>query len=175
MSFPQLNVLVVSNTKAAGANTTKRWFDTINQYLEDSPELVIDNLGGHHNKEFKSELAHSGITVKFFPDQSGKYLNPCDNSIQHVIRQEYLKQPRSTHQEMIAAIAKAYSAVSEATILNSFIHTGIASKNRPSAIIRYLKNQGFIGHKGHEREIKKMITHYKAWKKKVRFLRNPEN
>ena len=46
-----------------------RWLDASQEYLQDDPVVLIDNLGGHHHKPFLDELENIGVEVHFFPNQ----------------------------------------------------------------------------------------------------------
>jgi hypothetical protein len=168
MSFPHFKVLVVKNTEAPGAETTKRWYNIVQDELADSPLLLLDNLGGHHNKQFLEEIKADGITWEFFCNQGGKYLDPCDNSIFHTLQQTYLKEDRSTHVKMIEAIAKAYNSVSSETIKHCFKHTGITSSTPIARVVKRTSTQGFYGHGLHKKEIDRLIEAYCGWKKGLR-------
>ena len=172
MTFPHLKVLVVKNTEAPGAETTKRWYEVVQDELANKPLLLMDNLGGHHHKQYLEEIADDGISYAFFCDQGGKYLNPCDNSIFHTLHQAYLKEDRSTHVKMIQAISKACDSVSATTIKNCFHHTGITSTTPISRAVQYTSTQGFYAHGLHKKEINHLIGAYTGWKKGLR-IHNP--
>ncbi len=169
-SYSHIKVVVVENTAAPGANTTKRWFDLVKDSLEDCPVLMVGNLGGHHNKQFLTEIREFGISLLFFPNHGGKYLNPCDNSIQSIIRRHYLHCPRQTHEQKLAAINEAYKAVSEESVQNCFKETGLLSHEPPHKVVRRLQKHTYLGHAQRRDDLAAMITEYRRWK---RHLRDP--
>lgn len=166
--YTHIKVLRVANTNAPGANTTLRWLDASEDMLLDEPVVLLDNLGGHHNHQFKEHLERLGCSIHFFPNQGGKYLNPCDNSVNSVIRRVYAAQQRRTHTEMLDAIDTAYGALRDETIANSFRHCGLLSRGRPGRIVDELMAQGFQSHGLHREEIMARMLAYRHWKRNLR-------
>ena len=166
--YQHIKVLLVENSQAPGADTTMRWLDTSQEYLQDDPVVLIDNLGGHHHKPFLDELENIGVEVHFFPNQGGKYINPCDNSVNSVIRRVYAVQKRRIHAEMLDAIDLAYGAVKEDSIIASFRHCGLTTAEAPAKVVDRLMTQGFLSHGLHRQKIENHMLAYRRWKKNLR-------
>lgn len=166
--YSHITVLVVENANAPGALTTQRWLDSSLRFLQDSPVVLLDNLGGHHNTTFLEQLEDLGCSVHFFPNQGGKYLNPCDNSVNSVIRRVYAAQQRRTHEEMLHAIDMAYGSIKDETIVNSFRHCGLTTRAPPAHVIDKLMAQGFQSHGLHREEIRSRMLAYRRWKRNLR-------
>lgn len=166
--YYHITVLRVENANGPGANTTQRWLDTSIEYLQDSPVVLLDNLGGHHNHDFTEQLELLGCSTLFFPNQGGKYLNPCDNSVNSIIRRVYAAQQRRTHEEMLDAIDTAYGSISDETIVNSFRHCGLTSQAPARHVIDKLMAQGFQSHGLHREEIQSRMLAYRRWKRNLR-------
>lgn len=166
--YEHITVLLVENTKAPGADMTMRWLDVCRDYLEDDPVLLLDNLGGHHHRPFQEDLRSLNVQVHFFPNQGGKYINPCDNSVNSIIRRVYAAQQRATHAEMLDAIDRAYGSIRDECIIASFRHCGLTTGGSVPKVIDRLMGAGFLSHGLHREEIRNRMLAYRRWKRNLR-------
>ena len=108
MTFENAYVITIASSKAPSVQSSLVWFDTIKEYLEDKPLLLLDNLKAHHNNSFQEELHDFEVSTMFYPPLTRCLLNPCDNAFHSTLKCKYLQKDRNTHQACIKSMIESY-------------------------------------------------------------------
>ena len=80
---------MISNCCVNGKHV--RW-----QFLElpSDTHLILDSAPWHMSADATCRLDEIPVNTHVIPGACGKWLNPCDQAINHVIRQEFLRLQR---------------------------------------------------------------------------------
>lgn len=156
----------VPNDRAPSEHTTKVYLEDMTMrnvnYFQQPTHLILDSLPGHWTSAMREEWTSQDITCYRIPSAAGKWLNPCDNAINSEIRRVYHELVNDNPNNKLECIIKAYYAVTEHTIKQSFHHCGIWTGN-PRGIVRKLACAGFRANKGYQLEFKKMTYAFRQW------------
>jgi hypothetical protein len=167
-------VLRVRSSKGPGVDMVKRWVDTVSDYMEDEPILLLDSLKAHKNKEVLELLHELGVRTLFFPPGCGKYLDPVDNSFNSAFKTHYYKQRRDTHIEMLRAIRNSYFKATEENIQHYFTCTGYLSNKPAHVVAEQLLSQGYGSGVISRRQQLAYISKFKQWAKCNRLLQKQD-
>lgn len=159
----------VPNDKAPSEYTTKVYLEDMTKkaanYFQQPAHVILDSLPGHFTPSMKEEWESQDITTHRIPSAAGKWLNPCDNAINSEIRRVFHKLVNENPNNKLENIIRAYYAVSEHTIKQSFHHCGIWTGN-PRGIVRKLACAGFRANKQYQLEFTHMTSAFWHWLQK---------
>lgn len=106
--------------------------------------LIWDDLAGHGSAEVTNFLEDTNIESFILPHASHGLLNPCDNSINALIRHHFHLGDRATHPKMLKATRDAYNAIDDDTVVKYFERTGIIGDDDPRRLPRDLRTKATI-------------------------------
>lgn len=157
-------------SSSPSTNTTLRWLDEMEEFLQASTHLIHDSGGEFSSKEAKARFHDVGITTHQIPAAGGAFLNPCDNNFHHDMKQHFYQRPRKSHADMLRAMLYAYAAVKDQNINHYFQHTGIIGNPVTLEHITKLLSEGYHPGKGHEEEHELCLKSYNAWKQTIELI-----
>jgi hypothetical protein len=111
-------------------------------YLSDKLHVILDSLKGHFAEHTDIMWSHVHATLYRLPAASGKWLNPCDQSINREIRRKFIQLQQLNRRDKLSNIIEAYYSVRDETIVASFDRCGLF-KGDPEDIVSQQASQGF--------------------------------
>lgn len=111
-------------------------------YFGDHPHIILDSLHGHFTEQMLGDWENVGATLYRLPAASGKWLNPCDQSINREMRREFTRLQQLDRRDKIRNIIRAYYSIKEETIVKSFNKCGVFEGD-PDDIITAQASQGY--------------------------------
>lgn len=115
----------------------------VSPYLPEKVFLIWDDLAGHGSEEVTNFLEDTNIESFILPHASHGLLNPCDNSINALIRHHFHLGDRATHPKMLKATRDAYNAIKDETVVKYFERAGIISNDDPAEVAERLAHEGY--------------------------------
>jgi hypothetical protein len=161
-------VIYLPQVKAPSADMTLRWLDAVQEYLRDSPLVVMDRGPEFTARRVMEEMEGNGIEVLQIPAAGGAFVNPCDNPFNSQLRQAYFHERKMTYEEKLKAILRAYYSPTEATLESYFEHVGWKGKRPTQSKVRILLSEGYRPSRKHGHLYEQMRTAYRGWKKNLR-------
>lgn len=143
IKMPEGQVLRVNSSKAPSNDILLRWLDAAKDYLTPGTLLLMDDHSSRKNKEVLEVMKEMEVELYVLPGGTGKVLDPVDNSFNSVVKHTYYQQPRETHQQMLAAIVKAYYTPTSESIQHYFQHIGYTSDRAAKSHARELAMRGY--------------------------------
>lgn len=139
-------VVYIPNLGGPSERSTAAWLDKMtsrgSNYFDDHPHIILDSLRGHFTPTMQGDWDNIGATLHQLPAASGKWLNPCDQSINREMRREFLRLQQLDRRDKIRNIIRAYYSIKEETIVKSFKKCGIFCGD-PDDIITAQACQGY--------------------------------
>lgn len=138
-------------SEASTAAWLEKMTDRHENYFDDKPHIILDSLKGHFTEVMRGDWENIKATLHRLPAASGKWLNPCDQSINREMRREFLRLQQLNRRDKIRNIIRAYYSIKEETIRKSFTRCGVFDGD-PDDIISAQACQGYQA-KGHREEL----------------------
>lgn len=168
--YHPLQIYQFDGIKGPRWQSTFRWIDEVSPTLPAKVLMIWDDLPAHRNPKVLQELEANNIEVFTLPHASHGLLNPCDNSLNALIRRQYYKGDRSTHQNMLMSARDAFNSISDETVVEYFKHTGIIGEDDPPDIADSLANEGYHADEVKEEHVQSMKQAFRDWKHGLRKL-----
>ena len=131
-------------------------------YFGDDPHIILDSLRGHFTEVMLGDWENVGATLHRLPAASGKWLNPCDQSINREMRREFMRLQQLDRRDKIRNIIRAYYSIKDETITKSFNKCGVFEGD-PDDIISAQACQGYRA-KGHrDKQLQSYRVAFLGW------------
>ena len=110
-------VIYIEGLTQASTRTTEVYLETIFNRWENGPVdgsvFIMDVAPWHVSAEARALWDDYGLVPKFLPATTGKWLNPCDQSIHREMRRTFSKLQQRRPKNKLKNIIDAYYAVTD--------------------------------------------------------------
>jgi hypothetical protein len=131
-------------------------------YFTDEPHIILDSLHGHFTKVMLGDWENVGATLHRLPAASGKWLNPCDQSINREMRREFTRLQQLDRRDKIRNIIRAYYSIKDETIIKSFNKCGVFDGD-PDDIISAQACQGYRAKGSRDKQLQGYRVAFLDW------------
>jgi hypothetical protein len=169
-------VIYIEGLTQASTRTTEVYLETIFNRWENGPVdgsvFIMDVAPWHVSAEARALWDDYGLVPKFLPATTGKWLNPCDQSIHREMRRTFSKLQQRRPKNKLKNIIDAYYAVTDKIAMSSFKHTHLLAGDH----VEHLRNEaarGFRAGPKNAEELERARLIYEKWVKKT--VRRPQD
>jgi hypothetical protein len=139
-------LLHIEGLGAPSSASTLAWLNAVTRrgadYFEDSPHIILDSLRGHFAPTVEEKWENIKATTHRLPATLGRWLNPCDQSINREMRREFTRLQMDNRNAKLDNIVRAYYSVKESTVINSFKKCGLFG-GKPEDVIDEVAREGY--------------------------------
>lgn len=151
---------------APSSESTRLWLKKITRvqdhYFEDNPHIILDSLKGHFTETMEEAWQNVNATTHRLPATLGRWLDPCDQSINREMRREFIRLQMHDRKCKLDNIIDAYYSIKDETVKNAFIKCGYLGRN-PVEVIRTAESEGYRPTKGRSDEMARYKTAFIKW------------
>lgn len=120
-------VVYLPGTSQASGNTTEMWLEHVcraaENYLPADSSIVMDVASWHVSKKMLEVWNQRNLNAFFLPAASGRWINPCDQSIHREMRRTFTRLQQHNPKNKLQNVITAYYSVTDSHVLHSWDHT----------------------------------------------------
>jgi hypothetical protein len=136
---------------APSSESTLLWLKRVTRlrahYFEDNPHIILDSLRGHFTAEMEEAWQNVNATTHRLPAALGRWLDPCDQSINREMRREFIRLQTRDRKCKLDNIIDAYYSIKDETVKNAFIKCGYLGRDAEE-VIRTAESEGYRATRG---------------------------
>lgn len=161
------HVVYIKDVQQASTDTTEKWLENMCKrgmnYLPEDSTLVCDVAPWHVSKEAQAIFNQRELNIVYLPAGTGKWLNPCDQSIHREIRREFDRLMLERPNEKLLNVIDAYYSVRDDVVRNSWRHTGLLEEDYETRL-RHAAAEGFRPGAGRDEMYSRASESWDGWK-----------
>jgi hypothetical protein len=103
-------------------------------YFDDNPHIILDGLKGHFGEKMEMAWQSVNATTHRIPAALGRWLDPCDQSINREIRRRFTQLQMQNRNRKLDNIIDAYYSIKDETVENAFTKCGYFGRDSKEVI-----------------------------------------
>lgn len=151
---------------APSSESTLLWLKRVTRlrahYFEDNPHIILDSLRGHFTAEMEEAWQNVNATTHRLPAALGRWLDPCDQSINREMRREFIRLQTRDRKCKLDNIIDAYYSIKDETVKNAFIKCGYLGRDAEE-VIRTAESEGYRATRGRSADMARYKTAFIEW------------